>query len=76
MHCRIGTKNAILRVLAVKAATFGDVLGRFACRLGTKNAILRVQTVKAATVWAVLAVLTAASGQKMPLYAFWQSRRQ
>ena len=48
MHCRIGTKNAILRVLAVKAATFGDVLGRFACRLGTKNAILRVLAIEAA----------------------------
>ena len=50
--CRLGTKNAILRVLTVKAATFWAVLAVLPAASGQKNAILRVLTVKAAMFWA------------------------
>ena len=67
---RLGTKNTILHVLTVKAATFWAFQAVLPAASGQKTAIIRVLTVKAATFWTVLAVLPAASGQKTPFYTF------
>ena len=46
--CRVGTKNAVLRVLGGQGGKVLGVPGRSVCRVGTKKAVIRVLAVKAA----------------------------